>query len=86
MTYEGSPVVITNIYPYVINTGLMSGLDSLMQRYIMSTLKQEEVAQRVYRATMHNEREVYIPFYTYWMATLLMIIGYFSEDLRIYLI
>ena len=85
MTYEGSPVVITNIYPWIINTGMFSGFEAIMLK-VIPTLKQEEVAQRVYKATMHNEREVYIPCYTYWLATLFLIIGYLSEDLRIYLI
>jgi hypothetical protein len=35
---------------------------------------------------MFNEREVYIPWYTYWMGVAMLVIKGISEDFRMFLV
>ena len=60
---------------------MFSGFSGLAL-YIIPTLKQEAVANRVYKALMSNEMEVYIPSFIFWLGTVMVIIRGFSEDLK----
>jgi short-subunit dehydrogenase len=82
---EGSPVKITNVYPYIIDTDLFKGFSGFALK-IIPILKKQSVAYRIYEAIMFEEQEVYIPGYTYWMGVGMMIIRGFSEPLRIRII
>ena len=85
LLHEGSPIKITNIYPYIIDTKLFEGFSGFALKLI-PILKKQSVAYRVYEAIMYEEMEVYIPFYTYWMGVGMMIIKGVSESLRIMII
>lgn len=51
---EESPVKMTNIYPYIINTDLFKGFSGLAL-WLIPMLKKDEVAKRIYDAIMIGE-------------------------------
>ena len=54
---------------------------------IFSMLKKEDVAYRVYRAMMFHEKEVFIPWHTYWSAIVMNILRpIIGENTRIQII
>lgn len=57
---SGSRLRMTNFYPYYINTGLFEGFQPKLG-WILPTLKQEKVIDRMYNAIMAEEKEVFIP-------------------------
>ena len=79
---EGSPIKITNIYPYIIDTDLFSGFSGLALN-LMPILRKQSVAFRVYEAIMYEEQEVYIPWHCYWSGVVMMVIRGVSENGRI---
>ena len=56
---DKSLVKMTNFYPYYINTGLFAGFKPVL-RWILPTLRADEVTKRMYTAIMAEEKEVYI--------------------------
>lgn len=82
---EGSPIKITNIYPYIIDTDLFAGFSGLAL-YLIPILRKKSVAFRVYESIMYEETEVYIPWHSYWSGVIMMVIRGFSESLRIKII
>ena len=66
MAYKNSPVRLTSIYPYYIDTGLFEGFKPPI-RYIVPTLKTEHTTKRMYDAIMAEEKEVYIYGFMNWM-------------------
>lgn len=64
---EGSPVKITNVYPYIIDTNLFKGFSGIALNLI-PMLKKERVAARILEAFLHSEEEVYDPWYAYWLG------------------
>lgn len=80
---EESPVKMTNIYPYIINTDLFKGFSGLAL-WLIPMLKKDEVAIRIYDAIMTGEQEVYVPWYQYWMMVIMLIIP--SNKLRYFVI
>ena len=66
------PVALTNFYPYYINTGLFEGFKPIMG-FIIPTLDQHYVADRMYDAIMAEEKEVYIEPIIYWLKVLSML-------------
>ena len=85
LLHEGTPIKITNVYPYIIDTKMFEGFSGFALN-IIPILKKQQVAFRVYEAIMYEEQEVYIPFYTYWMGIGMMVIRGFSERYRIAII
>ena len=66
-------VVLTNFYPYYINTGMFDGFNPLMGK-IIPTMDQNYVADRMYQAIMAEEEEVYIHSFIYWFKLLTLFI------------
>ena len=66
LEFKGSPVKMTNFYPYYIDTGLFEGFKPTM-RFIMPTLKAEKVTRRMHQAIMAEEKEVYIEPIIWWL-------------------
>lgn len=64
---------MTNIYPYIVDTGLFKGFSGLAL-YLIPILKTEHVAYRIYRALMYFEEEVYIPWISYWLGVGMMFV------------
>ena len=62
---------MTNIYPYYINTGLFEGFSPPL-RLIIPTLKLEDVTDRIHKAIMAEEKEVFIPGWFPWGKLLLI--------------
>lgn len=52
--------VMTNFYPYYIDTGLFKGFAPMLG-YIVPMLKTDYVVRRMYQAILAEEQEVYIP-------------------------
>ena len=77
--------LITNIYPYIINTTLFKGFSGLALK-VIPILKKEDVAKRIFDAVYFKEQEVYIPWYTNLLGIGMIIIRSFSERLRIKII
>ena len=78
-----SPVVMTNIYPYIVDTQLFKGFSGLAL-WLVPILRKQDVAYRIYRAIMFQEEDVYMPWYTYWMGVAMMFVP--SLRLRIWII
>lgn len=57
--FRAPPFVITNIYPYFINTGLFEGFQPRL-RFLLPTLDSQAVVNRIYNAILAEETEVYI--------------------------
>ena len=45
-----------------------------MALWLIPMLKKEEVAERIYKAIVFEEEEVYIPWYSYWMTVIMLLI------------
>ena len=58
---------ITNVYPYIIDTNLFKEFQGIAL-YLIPMLKKENVAARIYRAFLYEEKEVYDPWYAYWLG------------------
>lgn len=82
---ECSPIKITNIYPYVIDTDLFKGFSGYALNLI-PILRKSSVAFRVYEAIMYEEEEVYIPWHSYWAGVVMMVVRGFSETVRVKII
>eukprot|EP00347_Sterkiella_histriomuscorum_P008656 403344264 len=55
-------LVMTNIYPYHVNTGMFEGFNPRLS-LLIPTLDQKYVAKRIYEAICENEAEVYVWWY-----------------------
>lgn len=64
---------MTNFYPYYINTGLFTGFKPLLD-YVLPTLDQHYVADRMYEAIMAEEKEVFIQSFLFWFKILTMLL------------
>ena len=53
---KGSPVKLTNFYPYYIDTGLFEGFKPTM-RWILPTLQADKVTRRMFQAIMQEAFE-----------------------------
>ncbi len=69
---SGSPVKMTNFYPYYINTGLFEGFKPTL-RWILPTLKANKVTQRMHQAIMAEEKEVFIDPIIWWIKVTLLV-------------
>ena len=67
-----SLVKMTNFYPYYINTGLFAGFKPAL-RWILPTLRAEEVTKRMYTAIMAEEKEVYIDPIIWYLKIFLLV-------------
>lgn len=56
---ETPQIALTNFYPYYINTELFKGFKPLIE-FILPTLDQHYVVDRMYEAIMAEEKEVFI--------------------------
>ena len=63
---SGSPVKMTNFYPYYINTGLFEGFQPAMG-WIMPTLKADKVTRRMHQSIMCEDKEVFIEPIVWWL-------------------
>ncbi|TNV77310.1 hypothetical protein FGO68_gene1026 [Halteria grandinella] len=63
-------LVITNIYPYHINTRMFEGFKPLIRKLIPS-IDPVYAAQRIHRAILYQEREVHIWWYLYYIRIIL---------------
>ena len=78
-------VLITNVYPYIVDTDLFSGFNGLAL-WLIPLLKQERVAEELYqKAFVDGQEEVYIPWFAYWLGIGMLIVRPFSERLRIFI-
>lgn len=68
---QGSPVKMTNFYPYYIDTGLFEGFSPTLG-WILPTLKASKVTQRMHQAIMAEEREVFIDPIIWWIKVSLL--------------
>ena len=68
---QGSPVKMTNFYPYYIDTGLFEGFNPTLG-WILPTLKASKVTQRMHQAIMAEEREVFIDPIIWWIKVSLL--------------
>ena len=64
---------MTNFYPYYINTGLFEGFKPTL-RWILPTLKVQNVTKRMYDAIMCEEKEVYIESVISYIKNILMLV------------
>lgn len=70
---KGSPVKLTNFYPYYIDTGLFEGFKPTM-RWILPTLQADKVTRRMFQAIMQEEKEVFIEPIIWWIKLLLQLV------------
>ena len=63
-------LVMTNIYPYYINTGMFKGFQPLAEKLI-PTIDQHTASNRIYNAIMYEESEVYMYWFLYYVDTLM---------------
>jgi|Transcript_26831 short-subunit dehydrogenase len=73
LEFKGSPVKMTNFYPYYIDTGLFEGFSPTM-RFILPTLKAEKVTRRMHQAIMAEEKEVYIEPIIWWLKNVMQFV------------
>ena len=66
-------IVLTNFYPWYINTGLFEGFKPLLA-YVLPTLDQNYVVNRMYEAILAEEEEVYIQSFIFWFKVLTAIL------------
>ena len=66
---KGSPVALTNFYPYYINTGLFEGFKPKLDM-ILPTLEAQYVVEAMYTAIMAEQKEVYIKKIIFWLKVL----------------
>jgi all-trans-retinol dehydrogenase (NAD+) len=69
MGHLNSNYKMTNFYPYYINTGLFEGFEPKLS-WLIPTLDQNYVAERMYQAILAEEKEVYIEPIIYWLKVL----------------
>ena len=73
LEFSGSPIRMTNFYPYYINTGLFEGFNPTLG-WILPTLDPEYVSTRMYEAIMAEEKEVYIREIIWWLKHVCLVL------------
>ena len=68
---EKSPVKLTNVYPYLMDTAMFKGVRGWAQIFV-PPLTKEYVSERTYQAIMAEEWDAYVPFWTYWASIALL--------------
>lgn len=71
--FNRPPYVITNVYPYFINTGLFEGFEPRL-RFLLPTLDSQYVVDRIYNAILAEEREVYIRGIIFYLKSVNLIL------------
>ena len=69
----GSPIILTNFYPYYINTGLFEGFKPVLGIFL-PTLDANEVVDIMYAGIMAEQKEVFIKPIIFWFKTLGMLL------------
>jgi len=67
--FDGPPYLITQIYPYYINTGLFEGFNPRLG-FILPTLDANYVVERIFNAIRAEEKEVYIRNIIWYLKTI----------------